>query len=116
LQVRTTDGTTLNFGWTGINEYRCTWIRDRNGNYILINYDWRGDLQNVTDTLGRVITFNYDANANLSSITQTWNGQTPPHTWASFGWENVTITASTAACNFRKGKNSRFYRTCNSGL
>lgn len=90
LELRTTDGTTLNFGWTSINEYRCTWIRDRNGNYILINYDWRGDLQNVTDTLGRVITFNYDANANLNSITQIWNGQA--HMWASFGWENVTMS------------------------
>lgn len=91
LLLRTTDGTSLTFSWTGINEYRCTSIEDRNGNYMIVNYDWRGDIQNVTDTLGRAITFNYDANANLSSITQTWSGQTPPHTWASFGWENLTM-------------------------
>jgi YD repeat-containing protein len=86
----------MTFGWTGINEYRCIEVKDRNGNYIAVNYDWRGDIQNVTDTLGRVITFNYDANTNLSSITQTWNGQTTPHTWASFGWENLTMQPSLA--------------------
>lgn len=96
LVVRTTDGTQMTFGWTGINEYRCIEIKDRNGNHIVVNYDWRGDIQNVTDTLGRVITFNYDANTNLSSITQTWNGQTPPHTWASFGWENLTMQPTLA--------------------
>ncbi len=89
LIVRTTDGTQMTFGWTGINEYRCIEIKDRNGNYMVVNYDWRGDIQNVTDTLGRVITFNYDANINLSSITQSWNGVT--HTWATFGWDNLSM-------------------------
>lgn len=91
LLLGTTDGTMLNFAWTGLNEYRCTWIRDRNGNYMLVNYDWRGDIQNVTDTLGRVITFVYDANANLNRIEQTWAGQSQPHVWASFGWDNQTM-------------------------
>jgi YD repeat-containing protein len=89
LLLRTTDGASMTYSGTGINEYRCTSIQDRNGNYMLVNYDWRGDIQNVTDTLGRVITFNYDTNANLNSITQSWNGQT--HTWASFGWDNLTM-------------------------
>ena len=89
LLLRTTDGTSMTYSWTGINEYRCTLIQDRNGNYILVNYDWRGHLQNVTDTLSRVITFNYDTNENLNSITQSWNGQS--HTWASFGWGNLTM-------------------------
>ena len=89
LLLRTTDGTSLTFTWLSINEYRCTAIEDRNGNLITANYDWRGDIQNVTDTLGRVITFNYDTYSNLNSITQTWNGQTPPHTWATFGWDSA---------------------------
>jgi YD repeat-containing protein len=93
LVVRTTDGTSLTFGWFN-NEYRCTAIEDRNGNYMLINYDWRGDIQNITDTLGRAITFNYDTNANLNSITQTWNGIT--HTWATFGWDTLTMQPALA--------------------
>jgi YD repeat-containing protein len=91
LLVRTTDGTQLSYGWYD-NEYRCTQIKDRNGNYLSVNYDWRGDITNLTDTLGRVITFHYDGNANPISITQTWNGQT--HTWATFGWGTVTMQPS----------------------
>src|SRR5713226_7621421 len=62
-----------------MQEYRCTEIKDRNGNYLTVNYDWLGHITTITDTLSRVITFNYDTNANPVSITQTWNGQT--HTW-----------------------------------
>ncbi len=88
LLVRTTDGTQLSYGWFN-HEFRCTEIKDRNGNYISVSYDWRGDITNITDTLGRVITFNYDANANPVSITQAWNGQT--HTWATFGWSTLNM-------------------------
>jgi len=89
LLVRTSDGTQLNYSRFN-TEWRCTQIKDRNGNYISVNYDWLGHITNVTDTLGRVITFNYDVNVNLSSITQTWNGQT--HTWASFGWNTLPMS------------------------
>jgi YD repeat-containing protein len=85
LLVRASDGTQLSYGWFNY-EYRCTQIKDRNGNFITVNYDWRGHITTITDTLGRVVTFNYDGNANLLSITQTWNGQTPPHYWATFSW------------------------------
>ena len=83
LLVRSTDGTQMNYAKAG-DDWHCTSIEDRNGNWILVSYDGYGEMQNITDTLGRLITFNYDSNANLSTITQTWNGQT--HTWASFGW------------------------------
>jgi YD repeat-containing protein len=76
------------------NEWRATVIEDRNGNLITVNYDWRGDITNITDTLGRVITFNYDANANLSTITQSWAGQPLPHTWATFGWGTLSMQPS----------------------
>ncbi|MGI8733209.1 MAG: RHS repeat domain-containing protein [Pyrinomonadaceae bacterium] len=66
------------------DEYRCTEVKDRNGNYLSITYNGGGDILTVIDTLARVISFNYDANANLLSITQTWNGQT--HFWATFGY------------------------------
>ena len=84
LLVRSTDGTQLSF--TEINhEFRCTQVKDRNGNYITINNNAQGRISTITDTVGRVITFNYDGNANLTSITQAWNGQ-PSHQWVSFGW------------------------------
>src|SRR5258706_10909067 len=86
LMVRTTDGTKLSYAWYD-HEYRCIEIKDRNGNYLTVNYDWRGDITNLTDTLGRVITFNYDGNANLISITQ--NDRTQP--WITFGWGYQTM-------------------------
>lgn len=86
--LRSTDGTQLTFNEFN-NEYHCTQIKDRNGNYLTVNYDGWGHITNITDTLGRVINFNYDTNHNLLSITQTWNGST--HTWATFGWTDKTL-------------------------
>ncbi|HZG51282.1 MAG TPA: S8 family peptidase, partial [Pyrinomonadaceae bacterium] len=57
--VRTTDGTQLSFG-TINGEMRCSQIKDRNGNYITVNYDGNGHVDAVVDTLGRIIDFNYD--------------------------------------------------------
>jgi YD repeat-containing protein len=90
--VHSTDGTKLSF--TEINgEYRCIEVKDRNGNYITINYNSLGRITSLIDTLGRVIVFNYDGNANLLSITQAWNGQ-PSHQWVSFGWGTRTMQSS----------------------
>src|SRR6267142_1761568 len=89
LTVRSTDGTQMSYVKLQ-DEWRCTQIEDRNGNYITVNNDWRGDIANLTDTLGRVITFNYDGNANLISITQ--NGRTQP--WVTFGWGTVPMQPS----------------------
>jgi len=95
LLVRTTDGTQLTYQSFN-NEWRCTQIKDRNGNYISVNYDWLGHITTIIDTLERTITFNYDTNANLTSITQPWtvNGASQTHTWASFGWSTKTILPS----------------------
>jgi YD repeat-containing protein len=91
LLVHSTDGTKLSF--TEANgEYRCIELKDRNGNYITVNYNNVGRLTTITDTLSRVITFNYDGNANLSSITQAWSGQS--HQWVSFGWGTRTMQSS----------------------
>jgi YD repeat-containing protein len=94
LLVRSTDGTQLSLAEIN-NEYRCTQIKDRNGNYISVNYNAQGQLTTITDTLSRVITFNYDSNANLISITQAWNGQ-PSHQWVSFGWSTRNMQYSFA--------------------
>jgi len=73
LLLRTTDGTQMSYTKFE-NEWQCTQIKDRNGNYITINHNSFGDITTVVDTLGRTITFNYDGNANLATITQAWNG------------------------------------------
>src|SRR5215212_5406928 len=92
LLLRDTEGTQLALSDSN-GEYRCTSIKDRNGNYLTINYDALGHITNVIDTLGRVINFNYDINANLISITQAWNGQ-PAHQWVSCGWGTRTMQSS----------------------
>ena len=92
LAVQSTDGSKLTFTYFN-GEYRCTEVKDRNGNYITVNYNSLGQITNITDTLARVITFNYDGNANLLSITQSWAGQ-PSHQWVSFGWSTRTMQSS----------------------
>ena len=92
LLVHSTDGTKMSF--TEVNgEHRCVEIKDRNGNYITINYNTLGRITTITETVGRVITFNYDSNANLISITQAWAGQ-PSHQWVSFGWGTRNVQSS----------------------
>lgn len=81
MKLRTTDGAQLSYLWKG-GQYQCTEIKDRNGNFITINYTAFDRVSTIVDTLGRVITFNYDGTNYLTSITQLWSGQT--HTWASF--------------------------------
>ncbi len=92
LVVRSTDGTQLSFVEIN-NEYSCTQIKDRNGNYITVNHNALGRITAVTDTLGRVINFNYDVYQNLLSLTQSWNGQ-PSHQWVSFSWGTRNMQAS----------------------
>jgi len=75
----------------GASIYRCTQIKDRNGNYLTINYNANAQISSIVDTLGRIITFNY-VNDYLDSITQTWNGQT--HVWATFGYGNLYFSTN----------------------
>ena len=84
LLVHSTNGTKMSYAEIN-GEWRCTEIKDRNGNYITVNNNSLGRISTITDTLGRVITFNYDVNSNLISITQAWNGQ-PSHQWVAFSW------------------------------
>ncbi|HKE59872.1 MAG TPA: DUF4214 domain-containing protein, partial [Pyrinomonadaceae bacterium] len=83
------DGTQMTYNAYN-NEWRCTQVKDTNGNYLSASYNSVGHITSVTDTLGRVITFTYDSNANLQSITQSWAGQA--HTWANFSWGNRTVS------------------------
>ena len=99
LLVHSIDGTKMSFSEIN-NEWRCVEIKDRNGNYITVNYNTLGRISTITETLGRVITFNYDSNSNLTSITQAWNGQ-PSHQWVSFGWGTRTMQYSFSDSNLR---------------
>ena len=94
LLLRTTDGTQLAY-WSINSEYRCTEVKDRNGNYLTIKYEPingaanLGRTTSISDTVGRTLNFNYDANYRLQSITQVRNGQT--HLWATFGYTDKLI-------------------------
>ena len=93
MVLRTNDGTQLNYSSTG-NEFNCTQIKDRNGNFITVNYTAFGRIDTIVDTLARTIKFNYNANGLLTSITQAWN-QTPAsqltHNWAVFTYADTVI-------------------------
>lgn len=97
--VRTTDGMQYLFGAQvgGGTEWRCTQIKDRNGNYISAEYDLStGHLLRIKDTLwvagsnNRVVNFNYNADGTLDTITQTWGGAT--HTYAQFLYGSITMS------------------------
>lgn len=86
--VRDTNGTQLTMVDDGAGQFKCTQVKDRNGNYLSVAYA-SGRISTVTDTLGRVVNFNYDGNGRLSTITQTRGGST--HTWATFGYSNLYV-------------------------
>ncbi|HJT65086.1 MAG TPA: S8 family serine peptidase, partial [Pyrinomonadaceae bacterium] len=90
--VRTTDGTQFVFTPVSVNnEYRCTKIVDRNGNYITAEYDsTTGHTTKITDTLGREVNFLYDVNNNLQYVRQTWAGVA--HNWAQFTYDQVFVS------------------------
>ncbi len=88
LLLSSTDGTQLSYTSTE-NGYRCTQVKDRNGNYLTVSHNVKGRLTSITDTLGRVFNFNYDSNLNLSTITQMRGGTA--YEWARFGYANLTL-------------------------
>ena len=86
MVLQTTDGTQLTYVQMG-DEYNCTQIKDRNGNYLTVKYTSAGRIDTVLDTLKRSVEFNYDANGWLTSITQIWNqgsSSQVTHNWAAF--------------------------------
>lgn len=71
--------------------YRCTQIKDRNGNYITVEYTSDGRLEKITDTLGREIFVTYDGDNYPSVIRQYWkdnNGVGTGQSWHS--WATLT--------------------------
>ncbi len=101
LTVRGTDGTTMNYEFKG-GAYRCSQIKDSNGNFITIGHDEYGLLKTVTDTLGRVITVTYNSNNLPIRITGQWltnNGKDTAyiHTYATFEYATKTVNPGFAA-------------------
>ena len=96
MTLRTTDGAQFSYASHG-GEFQCTKIKDRNGNFITVNYTAFGRVDTIVDTLSRSIKFNYDGSQSLTSITQTWkvNGSPVTHTWASFIYSNPHLTIQT---------------------
>jgi len=104
--VRTTGGIQLTFAQVTVNsEFRCTQIKDPNGNYISATYNTtNGHLLTITDTLGRLITFVYDAGDNLTAIRQTWAGVT--HDWATFYYGQAFVAPAFGAGLLINGPNN----------
>ncbi len=98
MTVKTTDGTQMTYSWN-TGAYRCTRVKDRNGNYIDITYLAYGKIETITDTLGRVINVNYDEYGRVSTITHNWNasngeGTASPHTYATLNYTTKTVATS----------------------
>src|ERR1051326_1344832 len=96
MTLKSADGTQALYTFQG-SDLQCTQVKDRNGNYITINYTSFGRVDTIVDTLGRTIKFNYDVSATLTSISQTWtiNGSPVTHTWATFEYRNPNLTINT---------------------
>lgn len=113
LLLRPTDGTQLTYSPSSspINnsisgDYRCTQIKDRNGNFLTINYHPSfGYITTIIDTLSRTVTFNYDNFGKLTSISQMWGNAN--HPWASFSYGS--LTTHTKFCDPALG-------SCSSGI
>jgi YD repeat-containing protein len=98
LVVSGTDGTKTTYEWKA-GAFRCSQIKDKNGNYITVSHDAQGLLRTITDTLGRAITVNYNSELYPTSISQTWKdnngaGSGVTHTWASFSYTTTTISTN----------------------
>lgn len=108
LLVRATNGTQFKFQPVSNNsEYRCTEIKDRNGNYISATYDsTTGHLLTITDTLGRVVTFVYNGDNNLEAIRQTWAEAT--HDWATFSYGQVWVSPAFGGGLVVNGPNNNY--------
>ncbi len=92
MVLRTIDGTQFSYIYYG-GEFKCTQVKDRNGNFITVTYLSDGRINTILDTLGRTLTFVYNAppDNTLNSITQTWAGQTDPYVWASFTYVDTEV-------------------------
>ncbi len=96
LLVTGTGGAQMLYELKG-GSFKCSQIKDSNGNYITINHDSNGLLQSVTDTLGRVISVSYDSGGQPLTITQARQNGT--HKYATFTYADQTINTNFQGLN-----------------
>jgi RHS repeat-associated protein len=91
--LSTTDGTQFVFGTSagGGAEWRCTQIKDHNGNYISAQYATNGHLTKLTDTLGREVNFVYNTDDNLEQIAQAWGSTTHVYAYFTYGSQPLNL-------------------------
>jgi hypothetical protein len=92
--LRYNDGTQVTYAAVG-GFVQPIQIKDRNGNYITINYTGNGQqILSIVDTVGRTVSFSYNPDTTLASISKTGFGGSA-RTW-SFGYTNITLNYSFA--------------------
>jgi len=96
--LRMSDGTQTTFalqGGTG-GYVLPTQVKDRNGNYITINYTGTGQqISSIVDTVGRTVSFSYNSDGTLASISKSGFGNAS-RTW-SFSYASLTLSYSFAS-------------------
>jgi hypothetical protein len=95
---RQSDGTQITFaliGGTG-GFVLPTQVKDRNGNYLTINYSGTGQsISSIVDAVGRTVSFSYNGDGTLATISKTGFGGAA-RTW-TFGYSNITLSYSFAS-------------------
>ena len=96
--LRMKDGTQITFaleGGTG-GYVLPTQVKDRNGNYITINYSGTGQqISSIVDTVGRTVSFAYNTDGTLASISKSGFGGAS-RSW-TFGYTSLTLSYSFAS-------------------
>jgi YD repeat-containing protein len=91
--LRMKDGTQITYQTIGGSGgyVMPTQIKDRNGNYLTINYTGTAQqISSIVDTVGRTTTFTYNGDGTLATISKSGFGG-PARTW-TFGYTNVTLS------------------------
>jgi RHS repeat-associated protein len=95
--LRLRDGTQITFALQGSSGGYVlpTQIKDRNGNYITINYSGTGQqISSIVDTVGRTTNFSYNGDGTLASISKSGFGNAS-RTW-SFSYSSLALSYSFA--------------------
>lgn len=96
--LRSSDGTQTTFALEGGSGGYVlpTQVKDRNGNYITINYSGTGQqISSVVDTVGRTVSFSYSSDGTLASISKSGFANAS-RTW-SFSYTSLTLSYSFAS-------------------
>jgi RHS repeat-associated protein len=96
--LRLREGTQITFALQGSSGSYVlpTKLKDRNGNYITINYSGTGQqISSIVDTIGRTTSFSYNGDGTLASISKSGFGNAS-RTW-SFGYSSLTLSYSFAS-------------------